>query len=557
MVFWKNAIELYKKTFFKARGFFSGPEADLPLGGQMYYGNACSFSQLMSHMNKVFLRKAASAGAGPASLFVTGVGFFCDFVKPFINLVPFFLIFSVLAAVGMWMFVVGKRFDPNHPDHIFEKREGKLFGITVVSTVFWAIMLPIFAITPEKGVAATVSPDIGGFQEALFQRLDVMESKIDKGFSDVLAKIDQIDANAGLIGNPQSPNDHYHNARIQELNGNLIQARKSYEEYFKSGLEYLDPYLSYQLILKNLEGMSTTREIFAKLREDHAQSPAVNLAYVLLKADIEDRKSLLRDLSTRFPDYGPIFFSIAEQYSYKEGMPTNEERRLEREALEKVVALEKDQKFSKFFVDKKLADEKLAWVDQEMKLMAGTVNNMLDNPVQFKIEMVNKSAQISFVPTEAVQKIFYRVDEQGEFRDTGSMGVAMAGSTTPLPNYYTLVPMTLGDHVVEMKYIDQKGKESPVYKHQFTIDGLKIQNPPYKMIDPKTGKEQWMIFWSFFDGSKEYDVYYSVDEDSLKNRVEYGTLSLTDLSKGQHKIYMQGRAGSEKTNVAVMEFEVT
>lgn len=511
----------------------------------------------MSHMNKVFLRKAASAGAGPASLFVTGVGFFCDFVKPFINLVPFFLIFSVLAAVGMWMFVVGKRFDPNHPDHIFEKREGKLFGITVVSTVFWAIMLPIFAITPEKGVAATVSPDIGGFQEALFQRLDVMESKIDKGFSDVLAKIDQIDANAGLIGNPQSPNDHYHNARIQELNGNLIQARKSYEEYFKSGLEYLDPYLSYQLILKNLEGMSTTREIFAKLREDHAQSPAVNLAYVLLKADIEDRKSLLRDLSTRFPDYGPIFFSIAEQYSYKEGMPTNEERRLEREALEKVVALEKDQKFSKFFVDKKLADEKLAWVDQEMKLMVGTVNNMLDNPVQFKIEMVNKSAQISFVPTEAVQKIFYRVDEQGEFRDTGSMGVAMAGSTTPLPNYYTLVPMKLGDHVVEMKYIDQKGKESPVYKHQFTIDGLKIQNPPYKMIDPKTGKEQWMIFWSFFDGSKEYDVYYSVDEDSLKNRVEYGTLSLTDLSKGQHKIYMQGRAGSEKTNVAVMEFEVT
>jgi hypothetical protein len=66
-----------------------------------------------------------------------------------------------------------------------------------------------------------------------------------------------------------------------------------------------------------------------------------------------------------------------------------------------------------------------------------------------------------------------------------------------------------------------------------------------------------MIFWSFFDGSKEYDVYYSLDESSLKNKVENGTLNLKDLAKGKHTIYMQGHAGSEKTNVATMEFEVT
>lgn len=508
-------------------------------------------------MNKEILKKAALSGAGPAGLFATAVGFFCDFVKPFLNLVPYFFFASLAATIAIWFWGLSKKMQQHPLEHLLETKQGRFFGISVVSTVFWLIMIPIFAVTPQAGIAATVSPDIAGLQTQIFGKLDVIESKIDTGFEKVLAKIDAIDAGAGLIKNPQTSNDYYHNARIQELNGNLVEAKKAYDEYFKSGLQYIDPYLSYSLILKNLEGVSSARELMGKLREDNPESPAANLAYIILKEDRVDRIQLLDSFVQKFPQYGPGYQYVAEQYSYKEnGVPTNEERRKEREALEKLTALEKNQLFSKFYIDKKLAEEKLGWAQQEMKLMEGIVGGMLDNPVDFRIEYVNNSVSISFVPTELVQKIYYRLDKQGEFRDTGTMGIAMAGSSTPLPNYQVMEPMTLGDHIVEMKYLDSKGKESPVYEHKFTVDAIKLQNPPYKMIDPKTGKEQYMVFWSQFDGTKEYTFHYSVDEKNLDKTVEYGTLTLTDLAKGKHTVYLQGMLGAEKTNLAEMEFEV-
>ncbi len=515
-------------------------------------------------VDKQFLKQTASAGAGPATILVTGTGFFCDFVKPFMNLVPWFFFISLGITAYLWFFVVDKKIKDKGAEAVLGTKIGKLFGISVIATIFFLAAVPIFALTPTQGFAASVSPDLASLQESIFGRLDVIEQKIDTGFEKVLTKIDQIDASAGLIGSPKTANDYYHNARVHELNGNLMEGKKAYEEYFRSKLMYVDPFLSYSLILKNLEGISGAREMMGKLRENYYDLPPANLAYILMVESRDDRIQLLNDLAVKYPDYGPINYYIAEQYSYKEnGLPTNEERRKERAAFEKLLELEKTQKFSSFFIDKKLAEEKLTYANTEIKLMEGTIGNMLDQPVSFKVELVNKSASLVFVPTELVQKIFYRLDKKGEFKDTGSSGITMAGYEGALPNYQVMEPMTLGDHVLEMKYIDNKGKESPVYEHQFTVEQMKIQSPPYKMIDPKTGKEQYMIFWSFFDGDKEYKINYSVDSKALDKTVEY-TLNLTDLAKGKHTIYMQGTAtggnggagAGEKTNVAEMEFEV-
>lgn len=514
-------------------------------------------------VDKQFLRQTASAGAGPATILVTGTGFFCDFVKPFMNLVPYFFFAALLITGYLWFFVVNKKLKDQGVDAILGSFYGKVFGISLIATVFFLAAVPIFALTPTQGLAASVSPDLASLQESIFGRLDVMEKKIDAGFEKVLTKIDQIDAGAGLISNPKTSNDHYHNARVHEMNGNLMEAKKAYEEYFKNKLMYVDPYLSYSLILKNLEGVSGARELMGKLRETYYDLPPANLAYILTKERRDDRIQLLTDLAARFPDYGPIYFYIAEQYSYKEsGLPTNEERRKERDAFEKLLELEETQKFSGFFIDKKLAEENMNTVNTEMKLMEGTIGKLIDEPVSFKVELVNKSASLVFVPTELVQKIFYRLDKKGEFKDTGSSGITMAGYDGFLPNYQVMEPMTLGDHTLEMKYVDNKGKESPVYEHKFTVEQMKIQSPPYKMIDAKTGKEQYMIFWSFFDGDKQYKVKYSVDSADLDKEVGY-SLNLTDLAKGKHTIYMQGLEQDEngkltggKTNVARMEFEV-
>lgn len=506
-------------------------------------------------MDKTLLKKSVAAGGKPAALIATCVGFFSDFVKPYINLVPYLFVISLLASGAIWFFLIRKKTKDFHIDQLLSTRSGVAFGVSVLATGFWLLMIPIFAITPERGVAATAVPPLGDWQEQLFGKLDRIEGKIDQ----VLDKIDQIKGgDAGLIGNPVTPNDFYHNARIHEINGNLIEAKKAYEAYFKSDLEYIDPYVSYSMILKNLEGPSTAREMMSTMRETKAESPSANLAYIMTKESREDRVQLLENLAQKHPDYGPIYYYIAAQYSSNEvGMPTNEERRKERDALQKMFDLEKDQKFSKFYVDKKLSDEQLSWADSEMKMLGGMIGNMIDQAIQFRVEVYNKSATVTFTPSEVPTKIYYRFNKQGDFKDTGTMGVSMPGMTEPLPNYYVMEALAMGEHVVEAKYVDTKGKESPVYEYKFSIDALKIMNTPYRTINQDTGKPQYMFFWSVYD-DKPYRFFYSVDNQNLDRESSGGSggVTLTDLPSGKHTLYVQGVAGSQKTNIAQMEFEV-
>ena len=45
----------------------------------------------------------------------------------------------------------------------------------------------------------------------------------------------------GLVANPQTPEDFYHNARIHELGGDYGNARQAYLKFFSFGLDKLDP----------------------------------------------------------------------------------------------------------------------------------------------------------------------------------------------------------------------------------------------------------------------------------------------------------------------------
>ncbi len=418
-------------------------------------------------MDHAPVKKFLAAGSKPAALIVTCTGFFCDFVKPFLNLVPYFFGVSLGVTFVVWLFYIRKKMKQHDLDTLLNMHGGKVFGIAFLSTAFWLIMIPIFAFTPERGIAATAAPGIADFQEQLFGKLDRIETKIDR----VLEKIDTIETgNAGLIPKPVTLNDFYHNARFHEINGNLVQAKKAYEEYFKSNAMQIDPYLSYVQILKNLEGPSSAREMMASMRERNPENIALDLAYILSKSTREDRLPLLENLAAKYPDYGPIYYYIAEQYSPDEvGVPTNDERRKEREALQKVLDLEMDQKFSKYFIDKKESDEKMEWVSAEMKSMEGVIGNMIDKSLQIRVQTYGGNATIVFTLSELAQKIYYRVDKQGEFKDTGSMDATMPGLEGPLPNYYVMLPLESGEHVVEAKYVDVKGNESDVVEEQFSL----------------------------------------------------------------------------------------
>lgn len=489
------------------------------------------------------LKKAVEQGAGPAGIFAAIAGFFSDFVKPLINLVPYFFIASLGASLILWFGFIAKGKKPSEVDtfdEILRSKHGVFFGVTVLSTAFWLVMMPIFAITPQDGVVASVVPPAGDLQHMMMARFDKIDDKLDKGFAAVLDKIDQIDSNAGIISAPSSYNDFYHNARVHELGGNMLEARKDYEKYFETNLSYIDPFLSYAQIIKAIEGPSSAGEFLGKLRDLYPENPAAALVYALNKTAREDKEALLNTLATKFPDYGPIFYYQLELYSYKEsGVPTLAEQTKAQEALKKIDELEKKGMFSKFFIDQKVLSEKQDFIKSQSSMANSYYGNMVKNPIDFKIEYVNGSVSMSFIPMEMVKKIFYRIDGQGEFKDTGSMGITAPGSTDSLPNYSTIEALKVGKHTAEVKYIDAKGQESPVAKFDFEITPLKIDFMGYKIQNPRTGKAGPYIYYNFYNAEDgESVVKYSFDSEAY-DQVGDGMIFLDSLTPGKHTVYFQ------------------
>ena len=58
----------------------------------------------------------------------------------------------------------------------------------------------------------------------------------------------------GIIDNPSTSNEYYHNARLHELEGDYGNARRAYLGYFESKEDRLDPHLRFTAMLRLQEG---------------------------------------------------------------------------------------------------------------------------------------------------------------------------------------------------------------------------------------------------------------------------------------------------------------
>jgi hypothetical protein len=400
-------------------------------------------------------------------------------------------------------------------------------------------MVPVFAITPQEGVVATVVPQASELQGMMMERFDKIDQKLDKGFAAVLEKIDQIDQSAGLISNPDSYNDYYHNARIHELDGNLLEARKSYEKYFETNLAYFDPFVSYANIIKALEGPGSVSEYLGKIRDKYPENPGAALIHALNKSR-EDKLFLLDKLAVEYPDYGPIFYYIVEANSANEGvMPTLAEQNRGQEALKKLEELEKTQGFSNFFIDKEMLAEKELFIKSQKNLSESYYGQLVKNPIDFKYEYVNGSVSLSFVPMEMVKEIFYRLNGEGEFKSTGMMGINMPGSNQSLPNYSVIEPLKIGKHFIEIQYRDSKDQVSKPARFDFEITPVKINYMGFQIMNPTTGKAGPYIYYSFYRSEDaESQLKYSIDNQSYDQTAE-GMIFLDGLSSGEHTIYFK------------------
>jgi Domain of unknown function (DUF4062) len=327
-------------------------------------------------------------------------------------------------------------------------------------------------------------------QSKVSTKLDKSQATLDK----IADRFEALASNGGIIQNAKTPEEHYHNARIQELGGNFSAARKEYSEYLVSNLEAIDPWMSYETMLKSSEGKAGAAEAM-RYFGDKLKPPTVSYqTAIALLEDGETRINKLTALADQHPDFGPLPWLISHEYSEeRKGEQTIADKRAEKEWLEKFRAAHAAGKFEKYFIDKKEAQK---WIDagaaRYAKLIS-TPERVLENPVTLTTQQSNSgwAAVFSLADFKATE-LFYRLDRKGDFVSTGHLPQKSPQTGLPMINTYVPMPnLSPGDHTIEVKYTDKNGATNGPYTLKFSTASEQLAQG--KQILEMT-KGSWLSF---------------------------------------------------------------
>ncbi|MFL6519695.1 MAG: DUF4062 domain-containing protein [Chthoniobacterales bacterium] len=327
-------------------------------------------------------------------------------------------------------------------------------------------------------------------QSKVSTKLDKSQATLDK----IADRFEALASNGGVIQNPKTPEEHYHNARIQELGGNFTAARKEYSEYLVSNLEAIDPWMSYETMLKSAEGKAGAAEAM-RYFGDKLKPPTVSYQTAMAMLEEGDaRINKLTALAAEHPDFGPLAWLISQEYSEdRKGEQTIADKRAEKDWLEKFRAAHAAGKFEKYFIDKKEAQK---WIDagaaRYAKLIS-TPERVLENPVTLTTQQSNSGwAAIFSLADFKATELFYRLDRKGDFVSTGHLPQKSPQTGLPMINTYVPMPnLAPGDHTMEVKYTDKNGATNGPYTLKFSTASEQLAQG--KQILEMT-KGSWLSF---------------------------------------------------------------
>jgi uncharacterized protein DUF4062 len=366
-------------------------------------------------------------------------------------------------------------------------------------------------------------------QSKVSTKLDKSQATLDK----IADRFEALASNGGIIQNAKTPEEHYHNARIQELGGNFSAARKEYSEYLVSNLEAIDPWMSYETMLKSAEGKAGAAEAM-RYFGDKLKPPTVSYQTAMaMLEDGEARINKLTALADQHPDFGPLAWLISQEYSEeRKGEQTIADKRAEKEWLEKFRAANAAGKFEKYFIDKKEAQK---WIDagaaRYAKLIS-TPERVLENPVTLTTQQSNSGwAAIFSLADFKATELFYRLDRKGDFVSTGHLPQKSPQTGLPMINTYVPMPnLAPGDHTIEVKYTDKNGATNGPYTLKFSTASEQLAQG--KQILEMT-KGSWLSFRDYdgkvllyFTHLMTYrpviqEIRYSLNSDALDQNYKF------------------------------------
>ncbi|MBL8055198.1 MAG: hypothetical protein JNK29_00805, partial [Anaerolineales bacterium] len=379
-----------------------------------------------------------------------------------------------------------------------------------------------------------------------------------QGFADIQQAFAALQLGEGtLVSDPQTPQEWYSNARLYQLRGDTANAITAYEGYLQFNLEYVDPLLEYTALLKATEGIARARQKLSDLLNQHPDNRALDLAVARLLDTPAERLERLTVLAARAAQFGPVFNELGEEYTRALGATATQDLvQKQTEAFTALLKLEEQQLFTRFYIDKAQAEERLEAARKTLAAFAGAQTAL--SKIQIDITHYYNGTQFVFVFAEAstAQQILFSFDDPEPKTDTGR-------NSAGFPNILIqplLLP--LGEHTLYMRYVDANGVASPVYSQAFRVDPVAVlfqQLPPDFSTNLIPGTFTVGILGAKIEDAVPYTYQYSVDSPALDQTVDgfaIATLQVTGLTPGEHVLYIQATpAGGAPT--ALVEFPFT
>ncbi|MCA9121293.1 MAG: hypothetical protein H6822_18145 [Planctomycetaceae bacterium] len=287
---------------------------------------------------------------------------------------------------------------------------------------------------------------------------DRIASSIDEIRDGVQAVADS----GGIIANPQTPQDFYHNARLQERDGDYAKARQSYARFFSFGLNLVDPHVRYQSFLKLQEGREGAREVYRELGSN--SSSFVTEYASLLLLDQGSRVKRLREFAAQHPDFAPVYYELSRDYSEARlGDQAMSDKAAEYDYLQTFLKLHEEGKYLKFILDKESADSQLADARARLEALKAFSEESLKNPVTLTAVKTNAAWMLHVEIVGLVKEIFFRENEQDEFESTGLLPEVDPRTGFPMPNKTIELRNDIEKTTLNFKYTDVRDRERGPY----------------------------------------------------------------------------------------------
>ncbi|HEU0294725.1 MAG TPA: hypothetical protein VFR47_18435 [Anaerolineales bacterium] len=519
------------------------------------------------------LRKAVTRAATPVSIIGAVGGFIGDIVAPLGNFAPWVALVSLLfTMIGLFGFLSLRR---KQGALAWDSPVAGGLLIAAASTLIFGGWSVIFAAGPERGyLAENVAPiaemqaQLLNLQEDVTQikettgetatQVAAMATAQAEGFADIQEAFAALQMGEGtLVEHPTTPQEWYSNARLYQLRGDTANAIKSYEGYLQFNLEYVDPLIEYSALLKATEGIARTRQIMMEMLNAQPDNLSLDLAVARLLDTPEERLERFTALSKRAPQYGPVFAELGDEYTRAIGAtPTQDLIQKQTDAFTTLFKLEEGQLFTRYYIDKLLAEERLESARKTLDAFASAQTAFSKTEIQ--ITQYYNGTQFVFIFAEvgSAQKILFSIDDPEPKTDAGRNASGFANS------FISPILLPVGEHTIYFQYIDANGSASEVYNKTFKVDPITVifqQLPTDFSTNTIPGTFTVGILGEKIEDAKAYTYKYSLDDDSLSETLEgfaMGTIQVTGLTTGEHTLYIQA-TGADGKQTDVVEFPFT